>query len=637
MPSTEQLASPLHQELFEDAKYRQQRHDERDVLARLALQAHIKQKTARYRREVSAVLRKLLQLNPKIEGGVEDPASTILVVDNELLSPALQKLGFVDVSAELRASLLVHVLDVNDRGSFRSDLFQQFLELALDAGTTTTSTSTSNDAAGELSLVLAKQLRKSLVYATRAKSTGANFSASGGARTGPPNDGRRYANSHLRKNLQEGGSSSSTFYAVDAGGLTKGKGAAKKEKPPISARGSKHPPDTVYYLMKERARLTETRLAYLRQQRAEEELAECSFQPNKRGAPRVSSRGKESSTSASKASTGEQDLGGHNRDGVETRRGGDSRTAGAARAVEESPDLHRTPGADEDRNVQNVGDRRTQLLYERALVKQQTDLIRQQVKMREEIERDYAGCTFQPELSAWTSSQAGGQRGKGGSGSVAAGSSGVQVENEVSTAEVKGYSNFVERNRRAAAKRAEDKAPTNLHREEHVPSGENYEALRKKGPQPFKLSVSNKGSSKRWEELVEFSEKPDIIVEVKLAPGKLGRIALYQDDDPLQVVEEFCKHYDLDGTRRGKLENTLRLELQRVQRLRGQCAMPARKSDRSDRSTAPHGPQYREQWLGEAAGQRRSEAAFRRPVGRQYFGEAAQSHSPRRGCRGSFG
>lgn len=46
MPSTEQLASPLHQELFEDAKYRQQRHDERDILARLALQAHIKQKTA---------------------------------------------------------------------------------------------------------------------------------------------------------------------------------------------------------------------------------------------------------------------------------------------------------------------------------------------------------------------------------------------------------------------------------------------------------------------------------------------------------------------------------------------------------------------------------------------------------------
>lgn len=478
----------------------------------------------RYRREVSAVLRELLQLNPKSEG--EDPASTILVVDNELLSPALQKLGFVDVNAELRASLLVHVLDVNDRGSFRSDLFQQFLELALDAGTTTTASS-SNDAAGELSLVLARQLRKSLVYATRAKSIGANFSASGGARTGPPNDGRRYANSHLRKNLQEGGSSSSTFYAVDAGGSTKGKGAAKKEKPPVSARGSKHPPDTVYYLMKERARLTETRLAYLRQQRAEEELAECSFQPNKRGAPRVSSRGKESSTSASKASTGAEDLGGNNRDGVETRRGDSRTTAGAARAVEES-ECHRTPAADEDRNVQNVGDRRTQLLYERALVKQQTDLIRQQVKMREEIERDYAGCTFQPELSAWTSSQAGGQRGKSGGGSVAAGSSGVQVENEVSTAEVKGYSNFVERNRRAAAKRAEDKVPTTLvcgkcycnshflldvvpvqikkkfaqlhhaqHREEHVPSGENYEALRKKGPQPFKLSVSNKGSSKR--------------------------------------------------------------------------------------------------------------------------------------------
>ena len=52
-----------------------------------------------------------------------------------------------------------------------------------------------------------------------------------------------------------------------------------------------------------------------------------------------------------------------------------------------------------------------------------------------------------------------------------------------------------------------------------------------------------------WEELVEFSEKPDIIVEVKMAPGRMGRIALYKDDDPLQVVEEFCKHYDLDGTR----------------------------------------------------------------------------------------
>mgnify|MGYP005669084705 CR=1 FL=1 len=59
-------------------------------------------------------------------------------------------------------------------------------------------------------------------------------------------------------------------------------------------------------------------------------------------------------------------------------------------------------------------------------------------------------------------------------------------------------------------------------RKNYVNTGERYQKLRKSIDNPFRLSVSNRGTGKlqenlkHWEDLVEFSEKPDMIVEVKL-------------------------------------------------------------------------------------------------------------------------
>merc|ERR1712061_49871 len=66
----------------------------------------------------------------------------------------------------------------------------------------------------------------------------------------------------------------------------------------------------------------------------------------------------------------------------------------------------------------------------------------------------------------------------------------------------------------------------------------------------------------RWEDLVEFAEKPHVIIEVRVGQGsnKVGRIALYSDDDPSDVLEEFCKHYPLAGGRKKKLLETLKQE-----------------------------------------------------------------------------
>ncbi|CAD7950213.1 unnamed protein product [Amoebophrya sp. A120] len=647
-------------DLYEDAKWRQQRQEERDLLVRMALQHHTREKTQvrtsrsadlsmqRYRREAMQVVRDCLRdspydenfssttdvevmppskvLQPKPFQGISSDAETtagtttdnsanhsnapratsrpnkepqstsshqVLQVPNSLLQQVLEKLGFINVSAELRASLLVHALDQQDQGCFRSDVLLHFLELCMtlpgggpahhseqgphatelvhqpgqmmNGGTTskvpvsTTSPTTNiptnpveNPAdQAELQVALAKQLRKCLVYATRIKNSSGCTS---GASTGTTSSGG-YKAAHNQ------------FYGppVDAGGrpAAAGRGARgqQEQQQPITgnseacsstakmfgasqhrvSRKPRRPPDTMYYLMVERQKLAEERLQQIRQMQEEEEFAECTFQP------KISSS---AGWSPDTVRTSEYEAATEEKGGFEQRH-----DHPAAHHFEE-----RETNLNHEENCNGSNSKhRTDLLYERALIRQEQIVRRQRWKEKREEEKEFEACTFHPETSLSRTSQRKLQEI-------------LYNENETPSSAVKGYSRFVERARNANRRREEDKV-----RASHVPVGEGYEALRKKGPQPFNLSVSNRGNSKGWEEHVEFSEKPDIIVEVKLGVGKMGRIALYQDDDPLEVVEEFCKHYELDGARRGRLENTLRLELQRVQKSRQGTSAPASK------------------------------------------------------------
>ncbi|CAD7969776.1 unnamed protein product [Amoebophrya sp. A25] len=659
------------QELYEEAKLRQQRHEERDAIVRLALQAHVRQKTSvsnprsadlyqrRYKKDVLQVLQTLLRSKDTSHGspqygampgdeqatgqktgrdlqdgnsarGADPPAGhavaalsagddddetistqlAALRVDSWLLATALRELGFVDVPPELRASLLVHVFDPEDRGSFRADVFLSFLQRTLSISaemgrpstqaSPTTQAELSTASREELETLLARQLRKSLIYATRAFATpmGAGSLQSGGS---SGSTSKRTYRTAAGVNQASGGNRSP--YVAHAQSQ-----AASSKQIQSQSPQSNLAPDDMYYIMMERAKVAEERLEEMRKLRAHAELAECSFQPN---ADRTM-RGLSSKKSS---------------DGNNIVEPVDRRLYDLDEEVDHRARLPRGGGhgrskgtsAGSEASMSSCGGvkHRTRLLYERALIQREEAKRRQAQKEFEDAERETEGCTFHPETSqyrkgspyrarsqprnfdsgermrsdfaaraenssghghrpiAWSDAPARPPQmnfapSDGGGGNalfLATGSSdgGGIPHNEPAEDHVKGYSGFVERNRRAQAKRQEVKE-----REEYIPVGERYEELRRKGPQPFNLSVSNRRSAsaaaiKGWQELVEFSEKPDIIVEVKMAPGKLGRIALYCDDDPLQVVTEFCKHYALDDSRRARLEKTLRSELSRVQ------------------------------------------------------------------------
>ncbi len=89
---------------------------------------------------------------------------------------------------------------------------------------------------------------------------------------------------------------------------------------------------------------------------------------------------------------------------------------------------------------------------------------------------------------------------------------------------------------------------------DRIPTGENYERLRKMKANPPKSHYEK--SVKRV---------PDLFLEVTVAPGKLGRIGYKKGDDPAALAESFARTFQLNTQAKGLLhsllETTIKAEL----------------------------------------------------------------------------
>jgi len=91
---------------------------------------------------------------------------------------------------------------------------------------------------------------------------------------------------------------------------------------------------------------------------------------------------------------------------------------------------------------------------------------------------------------------------------------------------------------------------------EHVPSGENYERLRKLPVNPFSCYYHPRGSARsssarRKEQLLMY-------VDVNIGNGRTGRIGIHTGDDLRTLAQNFAKIFQLDRNSVLQLERLLR-------------------------------------------------------------------------------
>ncbi|CAE7356571.1 unnamed protein product [Symbiodinium natans] len=90
-------------------------------------------------------------------------------------------------------------------------------------------------------------------------------------------------------------------------------------------------------------------------------------------------------------------------------------------------------------------------------------------------------------------------------------------------------------------------------RSSHIPSGENYERLRRLGMQPFSCAFERSGR-----------EKPLVYVDVKVGPGRTGRIGVHEGDDLAVLSRNFAKTFQLDKAAQERLEQLLHQAYEQV-------------------------------------------------------------------------
>lgn len=108
------------------------------------------------------------------------------------------------------------------------------------------------------------------------------------------------------------------------------------------------------------------------------------------------------------------------------------------------------------------------------------------------------------------------------------------------------YQNFIKGRREAFQKREEQRK-----RLEHVPRGENYDKVKQLKVKPFSFLQREK-------------EKKSVLlyVDVHVAPGRTGRIAIHENDDPKSLAQSFCQVYQLGDEMRATLEQLLVQQLE---------------------------------------------------------------------------
>ncbi|CAG9325379.1 unnamed protein product [Blepharisma stoltei] len=142
---------------------------------------------------------------------------------------------------------------------------------------------------------------------------------------------------------------------------------------------------------------------------------------------------------------------------------------------------------------------------------------------RTSLEKELEKCTFQPSLS-----------------------SDVKIPKAKITP--RGFKESIERLRQANKNRQELKDML-----EKRPTGENYEKLKNEKIKPFSFLQRQK------------NERSVLVyVDVNVGPGKTGRIAIHEDDDPKELASNFCMAYHLNSDMKETLEELLNQQLQDI-------------------------------------------------------------------------
>lgn len=154
-------------------------------------------------------------------------------------------------------------------------------------------------------------------------------------------------------------------------------------------------------------------------------------------------------------------------------------------------------------------------------------------KRKEELDKEIEGCTFKPKIYTRN----------------------VDLEKSFTAEKPKGFNQHVEHTRRGIIERFRKKYML-----EKNPAGENYEKVRAKNIQPFNITDLRKQQDKELKEMMtrtktEFNdynchddEESDgndeyFTIQVKIPSGKERTIRIYEDDDPYEIANNFCKTY----------------------------------------------------------------------------------------------
>ena len=159
-------------------------------------------------------------------------------------------------------------------------------------------------------------------------------------------------------------------------------------------------------------------------------------------------------------------------------------------------------------------------------------------KMKEEEKRkkeeeELQGCTFKPNLISQKTFK----------------------KCMTSTEKPRGFDEFSQKMREGIIKAAEKK-----YRENKIPTGENYEKIKKANIQPFDITDLRKkdqSKSKNSSSGTRSRNEDFFTIQIKIPNGKERTIKVYLSDDPFDVADNFCKTYCLKEEIKERLAKTI--------------------------------------------------------------------------------
>lgn len=197
-----------------------------------------------------------------------------------------------------------------------------------------------------------------------------------------------------------------------------------------------------------------------------------------------------------------------------------SRGGSAAAGVARSASPRRTPRSEAQRaHDENVASSRCNLLYQQAVfASKETAQLEEGIKLLKQRE-EMRECTFHPKLLPPSRP--------------------ASPRNQP-----RNFDTTIARMRAATRRREEYQEEL-----QHVPCGENYERLRRLGPQPFACYFKEKSLHRR---------PPLVYVDVNVGKGRTGRIGVHEGDNVRELARNFGKAFQLDKEMQHKLEGLLK-------------------------------------------------------------------------------